>query len=107
MITKKAALEMTQAIWEYDPSDPNNTVLNGSLDTIAALRTLATKIRASSQRIQEFEKIQRECGQETILVLILHGNTRWGSAHGMVNCGLILQKVCCLSYPTNLLTILT
>lgn len=83
MITKKAALETTQAIWEYDPSDTNNRVLGGSLDVIAALHTLVTKIRASGQRIQEFERIQRECGIGTPLALILHGNTRWGSAYGM------------------------
>lgn len=48
-ITRKAALETTQAIWEYDPSDPLNRVLGGSLDVIAALRTLSTKIQASGQ----------------------------------------------------------
>lgn len=94
MITKKAALETTQAIWEYDPSDTNNRVLGGSLDVIAALRTLATKIQASGQHIQEFHKIQCECGIKTPLALILHGNTRWGSAYGMVERGLRLSKVC-------------
>lgn len=94
-ITKKAALETTQAIWEYDPSDLNNRVLGGSLDVIAALCTLATKIQASGQRIQEFHKIQKECGIETPLSLILHGNTRWGSAYGMVERGIKLSKVFC------------
>lgn len=94
-ITQKAALETSQAIWEYDPSDPNNRVLGGSLDVIAALRTLATKIQASGQRIQEFQKIQRELGTEKPLSLILHGNTRWGTAYGMVDRGLKLAKVGC------------
>lgn len=93
MITKKAALETTQAIWEYDPSDSDNHVLGGSLDVIATLRTLATKIQASGQRIQEFRKIQSECGFDTPLSLILHGNTRWGTAHGMVEHGRKLAKV--------------
>jgi hypothetical protein len=43
-ITKIAAMETTTAIWEYDPSLPTNRVLNGSLDVIAAIRTLAIKV---------------------------------------------------------------
>lgn len=93
VITKKAALETTQAIWEYDPADPNNRVLGGSLDVIAALRTLATKIQASGQRIQEFQKFQKECGIVPPLSIILHSNTRWGSAFGMVERGYKLSKV--------------
>ena len=43
-ITKIAAMETTMAIWELDPSLPNNRVLNGSLDVIAAIRTVAIKV---------------------------------------------------------------
>ena len=43
-ITKIAAVETTTAIWEYDPSLPDNHMLNGSLDVIAAIRTLAIKV---------------------------------------------------------------
>lgn len=43
-ITKTAAMETTQAIWEYDPQDAHNRVLGGSLDVIAALRTLGVKV---------------------------------------------------------------
>jgi hypothetical protein len=43
-ITKIAAVETTTAIWEYDLSLPTNHVLNGSLDVIAAIRTLAIKV---------------------------------------------------------------
>jgi hypothetical protein len=43
-ITKIAAVETTTAIWEYDPSLLDNHVLNGSLDVIAAIRTLAIKV---------------------------------------------------------------
>ena len=43
-ITKIAAVETTTAIWEYDPSLPTNRVLNGSLDVVAAVRTLAIKV---------------------------------------------------------------
>lgn len=93
-ITKEAAFETSQAIWEYDPSDPESRVLGNSLDVIAALRTLATKIQVSGQRIQEFHKIQREFKIDPPLSLILHGNTRWGSAFGMVDRGLKLAKVC-------------
>jgi hypothetical protein len=43
-ITKIAAVETTTAIWEYDPMLSDNRVLNGSLDVIAAIRTLAIKV---------------------------------------------------------------
>jgi hypothetical protein len=43
-ITKIAAVENATAIWEYDPSLPDNRVLGGSLDVIAAIRTIAIKV---------------------------------------------------------------
>ncbi len=43
-ITKIAAVENATAIWEYDPSLTGNRVLGGSLDVIAAIRTLAIKV---------------------------------------------------------------
>jgi hypothetical protein len=44
-ITKLAVVESTNAIWEYDPSDPDNRVLGGAgLDVIATIRTLAIKV---------------------------------------------------------------
>ena len=43
-ITKIAAVETSTAIWEYDPTLPDNRVLNGSLDVIAAIRTIAIKV---------------------------------------------------------------
>jgi hypothetical protein len=43
-ITKIAAVETSTAIWEYDPSLAGNRVLGGSLDVIAAIRTLAIKV---------------------------------------------------------------
>jgi len=46
-ITRIAAVETANAIWEYDPSLPDNRVLNGSLDVVAAVRTLAIKVRPS------------------------------------------------------------
>ena len=46
-ITKIAAVEMTTVIWEYDPTLPDNHVLNGSLDVIAAICTLAIKVCSS------------------------------------------------------------
>jgi hypothetical protein len=42
-ITKIAAIETATAIWEYDPDLPDNRVLGGSLDAIAAIRTVAIK----------------------------------------------------------------
>ena len=43
-IMKIAAVENVTAIWEYDPTRPDNRVLGGSLDVIAAIRTLAIKV---------------------------------------------------------------
>jgi hypothetical protein len=43
-ITKIAAVENATAIWEYDPNRDDNRVLGGSLDVIAAIRTLAIKV---------------------------------------------------------------
>lgn len=43
-ITKIAAVENATAIWEYDPALPGNRVLAGSLDVIAAIRTIAIKV---------------------------------------------------------------
>jgi hypothetical protein len=44
-ITKLAAVENATAIWEYDPTQEDNRVLGGSLDVIAAIRTLAIKVK--------------------------------------------------------------
>jgi len=46
-ITKIAAVENATAIWEYDPTRADNRVLGGSLDVIAAIRTLAIKVSIS------------------------------------------------------------
>jgi len=43
-VTKIAAVENATAIWEYDPLREDNRVLGGSLDVIAAIRTLAIKV---------------------------------------------------------------
>jgi len=46
-ITKIAAVENSTAIWEYNPTRTDNRVLGGSLDVIAAIHTLAIKVRMS------------------------------------------------------------
>jgi hypothetical protein len=43
-ITKIAAVETTTAIWEYDPFLPDNHVLNGSLNVVAAAQMLVIKV---------------------------------------------------------------
>jgi hypothetical protein len=43
-ITKIAAVENMTAIWEYDPDLPDNRVLGGSLDVIAAICTITIKV---------------------------------------------------------------
>ena len=50
-ITKIVAVENATAIWEYDPTRPDNHVLGGSLDVIAAIRTLAIKVSVESESI--------------------------------------------------------
>lgn len=109
-VTSAAALETADAIWNYDPEEPDNRVLNNQLDYIAFLRTLGIKvcanslfrtlphalqIQSSGQRIEEFHKIQtNDCDIENgPLSMVLHGNTRWGTAHGMMDRGIILQDV--------------
>jgi len=47
-ITKIAAVENATAIWEYDPIREDNRILGGSLDVIAAIRTLAIKVSLCS-----------------------------------------------------------
>jgi hypothetical protein len=51
-ITKLAAIETTTAIWEYDPSEPNNSVLGGGLDVVATIHTLAIKVCDLDSRFQ-------------------------------------------------------
>ena len=43
-IMRVATIENANAIWEYDPTLPENRVLSGSLDVIIAVRTLAIKV---------------------------------------------------------------
>ena len=43
-IMKIATVENATAIWEYDPTQPDNHVLGGSLDVITVIRTLAIKV---------------------------------------------------------------
>jgi hypothetical protein len=112
-VTKIAVTETTTAIWEYDPSLTGNRVLNGSLDIISAIRTLAVKvcihvfglvfitlfthrsqIQSSGQRIEYFNQLQIQCGIKTPLKIPLHGNTRWGTAFGMLDRAYQLRQVC-------------
>lgn len=46
-VTQISAIENATAMWEYDPTLPDNRVLGGSLDAIAILRTLALKVCCS------------------------------------------------------------
>ena len=89
-ITKIAAVEITTAIWEYDPQLSANRVLGRSLDVIAAVHTLAIKvnffnqlslvdshinqIQLSGQHIEYFERLQIECGVTQPLKIPLHSN---------------------------------
>jgi spore coat protein U-like protein len=109
-ITKIAAVETTTAIWEYDPTLSDNRLLNGSLDVIAAIRTLAIKacgnrtpslttshfqqIQSSGQRIEVFNKLQLECNFDTPFKIPLHSNVRWGTAYRMLERGFKLREVC-------------
>jgi hypothetical protein len=110
-ITKIAAVENATAIWEYDPTRNDNRVLGGSLDVIAAIRTLAIKvsfliifqccflsnksqIQASGQRIEYFNSAQLRCGLSEPVKIPLHSNIRWGTAFKMLNQAYKLRQVC-------------
>ncbi len=99
-ITKVAAVETSTAIWEFDPTLPGNSVLNGNLDVIALIRTIAVKIQASPQRVEYFEKLQHQLGIEPALKIPLHSNVRWGTAFTMLDRAYQLREV-----SHNLLTI--
>ncbi len=43
-VTQTAIVESKQSIWEYDPHAADS-VINGGLDVIAVIRTLAVKVR--------------------------------------------------------------
>jgi len=46
-ITKIAVIKTTNAIWEYNLTDPNNHVLNSKLDVIVVIRMLMIKVQLS------------------------------------------------------------
>lgn len=112
-ITKIAVIENSNAIWEYDPELVGNRVLGGSLDVVAAIRTLAVKvcttsniyanshsdfmflsqIQASGQRIEYFEKLQLQFKIAIPLKIPLQNNTRWGTAHKMLDRSYKLRQV--------------
>ncbi|KAI1797492.1 hypothetical protein LXA43DRAFT_878230, partial [Ganoderma leucocontextum] len=115
-ITQVAIAENKQAIWDYNPSDPQSPV-NGGLDVISVIRMLIvkvcaprshflttysfwvhaliilTQIQASGQWKQAFEEFQNNGTSAKPLALIMHNNTRWGSAFGMTRRVYHLQKV--------------
>jgi hypothetical protein len=94
IVTKIAHVETTSAIWEFDPTLPENKVLSSSsLDVVATIRTLAIKIQASGQRLAYFERLQLECGVEVPLKIPLHSNIRWGTADGMLSQSYNLRTV--------------
>jgi hypothetical protein len=43
-IMKLAVIKTTNTIWDYDPSEPDNCMLGGSLDVIATIWTLVIKV---------------------------------------------------------------
>ena len=93
IVTKIAHVKTTTAIWEFDPTLPRNQVLGGSLDVVAAIRTLAIKIQASGQCIAYFECLQKECGVAVPLKIPLHSNVHWGTADGMLARSYDLRRV--------------
>ncbi|KAG6903985.1 hypothetical protein DXG01_013536 [Tephrocybe rancida] len=97
-ITKIKAIETTSAIWDYSPGDEANHVLGGRIDVIATICTLSIKLQSSGQRIQYFESLQIECGIAKPLKLILHNNTRWGSAFNMLERASLLRAFTQINY---------
>lgn len=54
-ITQIDHIVTTTAIWEFNLALPTNHILDGSLDVVATIHTLAIKIQASGQCIAYFE----------------------------------------------------
>ena len=50
-VTKVGIIENKQAIWDYDPTLPENRIVCGGLDVIAVIRTLAIKVCNDSPSI--------------------------------------------------------
>ena len=94
VITRIANVEMTSAIWEFDPTLPSSRVLGDSLDVVATICTLTIKIQASGQRIAYCEHLQTECSFSKQRKLPLHSNVRWGTADGMLGRSYELRQVC-------------
>ena len=46
IITKVAAIENAQAIWEFNPTLVDNHMLGSSLDVIATIQTIAINMRS-------------------------------------------------------------
>jgi len=101
-ITKIVAVENATAIWEYDPTLPDNRVLGGSLGVILEICTLAIKIQASSQQIEYFHSTQICCGFTEGLKIPLHSNIRWGTAFEMLDQA---NKLCQIGNLFSLFTI--
>ncbi|KAG1751591.1 uncharacterized protein EDB91DRAFT_1243837 [Suillus paluster] len=74
VVTCIANIETTTAIWEFDPSLPNNRVLGDLLDVVVAVCTLVIKIQSSAQHIEYFETLQVKCSILTPLKIPLHSN---------------------------------
>ncbi|KAI9509530.1 hypothetical protein F5148DRAFT_1148241 [Russula earlei] len=79
-IAKISAVETATAIWEYDPDSPDNHVLGGSLDVIAAVHTITIKAYRDWRCVRdacEILKLQKyySCFDEKpiyVLALVLH-----------------------------------
>ena len=84
IITWLATIKTMMTIWEYDPTLPQNCLLEGSIDVVATLWMLVIKIQSSGQRIAYFEQLQIECSIKTLLKIPLHSNVCWGTADGML-----------------------
>ncbi|KAN0081296.1 hypothetical protein V8E55_008920 [Tylopilus felleus] len=84
-VTKISNVDTTTNIWEFDPTLPQNRMLNDSLDVITTIRTLAIKMQCSGQQIEYFETLQVKCGINPPLSIPLHSNVRWGTADGMLS----------------------
>ena len=69
-------METATAIWEYDPSLPDNCMLNGSLDVTAAIWTLAIKVGHVSFLLSQFSNLpQIQSSGQCIEVLSVPPNS--------------------------------
>jgi len=94
VIIKIANVNTTTTIWEFDPTLPQNCILDDTLDIVSTIQTLTIKIQCSGQQIEYLKTLQVKCGINPPLSIPLHSNVRWGTADEILARAYELCQVC-------------